>query len=76
MRLARRYITARSRLYRSQFLQVNSYNKYSLEALAKIYTNCNTMHSFAPFSNLKKFFRRLLNFFMIFDNIFAKFGKF
>ena len=38
---------ARSRLYRSQILQVNM----RLKALAEIYT----MHSFAPFSNLKIF---------------------
>ena len=38
-------IRARSRLYRSQFLQVNTRWK----ALAEIYT----MHSFAPFFNLK-----------------------
>ena len=38
---------ARSRLYRSQILQVNT----RWEALAEIYT----MHSFAPFSNLNFF---------------------
>ena len=38
---------ARSRLYRSQILQVNTRWK----ALAEIYT----IHSFAPFSNLKIF---------------------
>ena len=38
---------ARSRLYRRRFLQVNTRWK----ALAEIYT----MHSFAPFSNLKMF---------------------
>ena len=38
--------SARSRLYRSQILQVGMRWK----ALAEIYT----MHSFAPFSNLKK----------------------
>ena len=40
-------IRARSRLYRSQILQVNTRWK----ALAEIYT----MHSFAPFSNRKIF---------------------
>ena len=39
--------SARSRLYRSRFLQVNTRWK----ALAEIYT----MHSFAPLSNLKIF---------------------
>ena len=39
--------SARSRLYRSRFLQVNTRWK----ALAEIYT----MHSFAPFSNLNFF---------------------
>ena len=41
---------ARSRLYRSQILQVNTRWK----ALAEIYT----MHSFAPFSNLNFFVKK------------------
>ena len=45
---------ARSRLYRRRFLQVNTHWK----ALAEIYT----MHSFAPFSNLK-FFVKIAIFF-------------
>ena len=46
---------ARSRLYRSQILQVNTRWK----ALAEIYT----MHSFAPFSNLNFFVKNRQNFF-------------
>ena len=48
---ARNYelIRARSRLYRSQILQVNT--RWNWKALAEIYT----MHSFAPFSNHKIF---------------------
>ena len=45
----------RSRLYRSQILQVNTRWK----ALAEIYT----MHSFAQFSNLN-FFVKIANFFL------------
>ena len=48
---------ARSRLYRRRFLQVNTRWK----ALAEIYT----MHSFAPFSNLKIFVKNRQNFFAI-----------
>ena len=48
---------ARSRLYRSQILQVNTRWK----ALAEIYT----MHSFAPFWNLKFFVKNRQNFFAI-----------
>ena len=50
---------ARSRLYRSQILQVNTRWK----ALAEIYT----MHSFAPFSNLKIFVKNCWNFCWFFD---------
>ena len=45
---------ARSRLYRSQILQVNTRWK----ALAEIYT----MHSFAPFSNLNFFVKNAESF--------------
>ena len=48
---------ARSRLYRRRFLQVNTRWK----ALAEIYT----MHSFAPFSNLKFFVKNCQTFFAI-----------
>ena len=48
---------ARSRLYRSQILQVNTRWK----ALVEIYT----MHSFAPFSNLNFFVKNRQNFFAI-----------
>ena len=48
---------ARSRLYRSQILQVNN----RLKALAEIYT----MHSFAPFSNLNFFVKNRQNIFAI-----------
>ena len=48
---------ARSRLYRSQILQVNTRWK----ALAEIYT----MHSFAPFSNLNFFVKNRQNVFAI-----------
>ena len=51
---------ARSRLYRSQILQVNTRWK----ALVEIYT----MHSFAPFWNLK--------FFVKIQQTFANVGKF
>ena len=44
-----KFIRARSRLYRSQMLQANTRWK----ALAEMYT----MHSFAPFSNLKIFIK-------------------
>ena len=47
---------SRSRLYRRQFLQVNTRWK----ALAEIYT----MHSFAPFSNLNFFVKNRQNFFV------------
>ena len=47
-------LEARSRLYRSQILQVNMRWK----ALAEIYT----MHSFAPFSSLNFFVKLLRNF--------------
>ena len=47
--------SARSRLYRSRFFQVNTRWK----ALAEIYT----MHSFAPFSNLNFFVKNRLFFF-------------
>ena len=46
-RRAGKLYKARSRLYRSQILQVNM----RLKALAEIYT----MHSFVPFSNLNFF---------------------
>ena len=46
--------TARSRLYRRRFLQVNTRWK----ALAEIYT----MHSFAPFSKLRFLFKYRSNF--------------
>ena len=49
--------TARSRLYRSQILQVNT----RWEALAEIYT----MHSFAPFFNLKISAKNRQHFFAI-----------
>ena len=49
--------TARSRLYRSQTLQVNTRWK----ALAEIYT----MHSFAPLSYLKIFVKKLLKFLLV-----------
>ena len=50
-------IWARSRLYRSQILQVHTRRK----ALAEIYT----MHSFAAFSNLNFFVKNRQNFFAI-----------
>ena len=62
---------ARSRLYRSQILQVN----IRWKALAEIYT----MHSFAPFSNLNfsvkilRIFRQILTFFAIFSMILLDF---
>jgi len=56
---------ARSRLYRSRFLQVNTRWK----ALAEIYT----MHSFAPFSNLKIFVKIC---WFCFAAFFRKFRKF
>ena len=49
---------ARSRLYRSRILQV----KMRLKALAEI----NTMHSFAPFSNLNLFVKNCWIFLLIF----------
>merc|ERR1711904_336910 len=49
--------TARSRLYRSQILQVNTRWK----ALAEIYT----IHSFAPFPNLNFFVKNRQTFFAI-----------
>merc|ERR1712118_96852 len=52
---------ARSRLYRSQILQVNTRWK----ALAEIYT----MHSFAPFSNLKIFVKNYCFFSAFFPKI-------
>ena len=51
---------ARSRLYRSQILQVNTRWK----ALAEIYT----MHSFAPFSNRKNFVKNCWKFCCFFAN--------
>ena len=54
-------IRARSRLYRSQILQVNTRWK----ALAEIYT----MHSFAPFSNLKIFVKNCCFFSAFFPKI-------
>ena len=50
-------VRARSRLYRSQMLQVN----IRWKALAEIYT----MHSFSPFSNLNFFVKNRQNFFDI-----------
>ena len=58
---------ARSRLYRSRFLQVNTRWK----ALAEIYT----MHSFAPFSNLKIFVKKCCFFFLLFSQKFANFAR-
>ena len=52
---------ARSRLYRSRFLQLNTRWK----ALAEIYT----MHSFAPFSNLKIFVKNCCFFSAFFPKI-------
>ena len=56
-RRAGKLYKARSRLYRSQNLQVNTRWK----ALAEIYT----MHSFAPLSNLNFFVKIRQNFFAI-----------
>ena len=53
-------LQARSRLYRSQILQINTRWK----ALAEIYT----MHSFAPFSNLN-FFVKNRQFFLRLNNL-------
>ena len=53
---------ARSQLYRSQILQLNTRWK----ALAEIYT----MHSFAPFSNLK-IFVKIAEFYAVFSKNFA-----
>ena len=58
---------ARSRLYRRRFLQVNTRWK----ALAEIYT----MHSFAPFSNLKIFVKNCWKFCCFFKQNFAKFVR-
>ena len=64
---------ARSRLYRSQILQVN----IRWKALAEIYT----MHSFAPISNLiflvkiLRNFRQFFTFFAIFFRNFARFFR-
>ena len=55
---------ARSRLYRSQILQVN----IRWKALAEIYT----MHSFAPFTNLN-FFVKIAEIFAEIAEIFAYF---
>ena len=57
---------ARSRLYRSQILQVNTRWK----ALAEIYT----MHSFAPFSNLNFFVKNCWIFCWFLQNV-AKFAR-
>ena len=59
---------ARSRLYRSRFLQVNTRWK----ALAEIYT----MHSFAPLSNLKISVKKSLNFLLFFPKNFANLPEF
>ena len=65
-------LAARSRLYRSEILQVNTRWK----ALAEIYT----MHSFAPFSNLNFFVKNRQNVFAIelmnFINSFAQNSNF
>ena len=60
-------LAVRSRLYRSEFLQVNT----SWKALAEIYT----MHSFAPFSNLKIFVKNCWKFCCFFKQNFAKFVR-
>ena len=59
-RRAGKLVRARSRLYRRRFLQVNTRWK----ALAEIYT----MHSFAPFFNLKIFVKNCWNFCWFFLN--------
>ena len=59
-------IRGRSRLYRSQILQVNTRWK----ALAEIYS----MHSFAPFSNLN-FFVKIVEMFADFLQKFANFAR-
>ena len=59
---------ARSRLYRRRFLQVNTLWK----ALAEIYT----MHSFAPFFNLKKIQPKIVNIFSRMNNEFQIFHFF
>ena len=59
---------ARSRLYRRRFLQVNTRWK----ALAEIYT----MHSFAPFSNMKCFVNILRSIFNFANNLANTFQDF
>ena len=61
-------LAARSRLYQSEFLQVNTRWK----ALAEVYT----MHSFAPRSLISKFSIKIAELFAVFFQNFANLPKF
>ena len=67
-RRARKFYKARSPLYRSQILQEN----IRWKALAEIYT----MHSFAPFSNLNCFVKKLPKSLLNFAKIIAEIRNF